>query len=163
MKSAIVFTIVATLWLVVLLGAVDVLMFGGRYTNAWNIRWQLQRLPGVRVVEVQPSDGDYSVSTIEVLGKGQMTFSGWSLRLGQFSQDNTHPIGLSQIGECKIQVIKDGSYREWVVLNREEIGVDILNVNDAIKNYDLIIREIKSWPKISNHPNRLPGRYSDCP
>lgn len=142
---------------------VGFLLFYTNRVTAWDISWRLQQIPGVKVVGVQPSADNYSISVIEVQNKGQMGFSGWSLRPDQFAANSRGPIGLFQIGPCKeIQVISDVSYRGWVQLNREEIGKDMPTVRDAVNNYDFILQQVKSWPKIPSGSERKPGRYANC-
>jgi hypothetical protein len=59
-------------------------------------------------------------------------------------------------------MVQDASYRGWIFLNKEEIGLDIYTVADAISNYDAILKEVKSWPSIPSGLRRSVGRFAEC-
>jgi len=132
--------------------------FFSGYLNVIAVGIKLLKIPNVRILNIKPgTSSNFAIASINI--RGEMIFSGWSLIPEQFDNNNTKSIGLSQIGICKVIVITDTSYREWIALD-QEINPKINTVEKAIKNYDYILNKIKSFPSYSKNIKK--GFYSIC-
>lgn len=130
------------------------------------IRNILEDIPGVKIVSMRESASEgYYVTTVDIKGKGSMTFLGWSIHPDQLLPTNTRSIGVSQIGNCQITVITPQqenagkSIREWTTLNTE-VNRNLTTIQKAIEHYDVIYETVKSWPPYEGQQEA--GTYSKC-
>lgn len=136
-------------------------IFFTSYFYVWRVWWELRKIPNIEIVKLTPSVSEpFVITTIMVKNKGEMTFSGWSLKPSQIIGTNSADLGLSKIDTCKVMVIQDISSRNWVILNKE-VNPQINNVRSAIDGYDEILAKVKSFPPYFDDI-RTPGYYSMC-